>query len=93
LANSHHDPAEQAQTHRALTRAWGMLGDHHRALSHASCALDLYRTLARQAWKAPVWEASTLNDMGWRAARLGDYKTARTYLPGSPNRSPVSSQP
>jgi tetratricopeptide (TPR) repeat protein len=42
-------------------------------LAHAERTLALYSTFDQ-----PVWEALALNQVGWCAARLGDYDTART---------------
>lgn len=74
LAERHHDAAEQALAHHQLARAWEQREDNRRALEHATCALDLCRTLGR-----PGWEADALNGVGWHAARLGDYDTARAH--------------
>lgn len=73
LATHHHDLAEQAHTQQQLAVAWGRQGDDRRALDHARHALDFYRALDQ-----PVWEADALNAMGWHAARLGDFDTARS---------------
>lgn len=72
LAEHHHDHANQAHTHRALSWTWGHWGDKLRALEHATRALDLFRTLGN-----PVWEAWSLNEVGWYAARFGDHHQAR----------------
>jgi DNA-binding SARP family transcriptional activator/tetratricopeptide (TPR) repeat protein len=74
LAECHHDAAEQALAHHQLARAWEQREDNRRALEHATRALDLCRTLGR-----PAWEADALNGVGWHAARLGDYDTARAH--------------
>jgi tetratricopeptide (TPR) repeat protein len=74
LAQRHHDPTEQAQTHRYLTMAWEAQGDMHKALMHARHALDLHRALGQ-----PDREADALNAVGWCAAHIGDYDTARTH--------------
>src|SRR5205807_1630083 len=70
----HHNPTEQAHTHRALAWAWGQRGDDRRALDHATRALDLYRTL-----DLPVREADALGAVAWHAAWIGEYDTARTH--------------
>ncbi|WP_407656177.1 tetratricopeptide repeat protein [Lentzea waywayandensis] len=43
-------------------------------MEHARRALDLFRTLDQ-----PVWEARALNQVGWLAACLGEYDTARAH--------------
>jgi tetratricopeptide (TPR) repeat protein len=74
LTERHHDPTQQAHAHRVLTRVWELRNDHRQALEHARRALDLFRGLGQ-----PVWEANALNSVGWFAAHLGDYDTARTH--------------
>ncbi|WP_323055937.1 tetratricopeptide repeat protein [Lentzea sp. NEAU-D7] len=74
LAVRHHDLTEQAHTQETLARAWELRGDDRRALDHARDALDLRRALGQ-----PVWEANTLNTVGWYAARVGDFDTARDH--------------
>ncbi|MEV8442672.1 tetratricopeptide repeat protein [Actinosynnema sp. NPDC051121] len=75
LAVRHRDAVEQALTHRALAIARERQGNDRRALDHARHALDLYRTLLDE----PVQEAEALNQVGWHAARLGDFDTARDH--------------
>ncbi|MEU5696865.1 tetratricopeptide repeat protein [Actinosynnema sp. NPDC020468] len=67
-------PVEQAHTHRALASAWEQREDYRRALEHARRALDLYRTLDR-----PIPEAQVLNGVGWFAALLHEFDTARAH--------------
>ncbi|MER5268356.1 BTAD domain-containing putative transcriptional regulator [Actinosynnema sp. NPDC002837] len=74
LARQHHDLAQQAHTHHALTWAWEQRGNDRKALDHARHALDLFRALG-----SPVWEATALNMVGWHAARLGEYEVAREH--------------
>ncbi|NUT53355.1 MAG: tetratricopeptide repeat protein [Saccharothrix sp.] len=74
LARQHHDLAQQAHTHHALTWAWEQQGDDSKAFDHARHALDLFRALG-----SPVWEATALNMVGWHAARLGEYEFAREH--------------
>jgi tetratricopeptide (TPR) repeat protein len=65
---------EQAHTHRTLAWSWEKQGDDRQALEHAVRARELFHALDQ-----PVWEAVALNAMGWLAAQLGEYDTARTY--------------
>ncbi|WP_158850368.1 AfsR/SARP family transcriptional regulator [Saccharothrix deserti] len=74
LAQYHRDTTEQAHTHHDLALAWTRHGDDQQALEHAQRALALFRELDR-----PVFEAITLNSVGWLNARLGDYDTARVH--------------
>jgi tetratricopeptide (TPR) repeat protein len=74
LSLAEHDLPHQAVTHLMLARTWEQRGDDKRALDHSSRALDIYRDLNQ-----PVWEAHSLNAVGWYAARLGDFDTARTH--------------
>ncbi|MEU4445421.1 tetratricopeptide repeat protein [Actinosynnema sp. NPDC050801] len=48
--------------------------DDRQALEHAYCSLRLYRTLDQ-----PAWVARALNGVGWFAARVGEYDTARGH--------------
>lgn len=72
LAEEHHDLAHQAHAHILFSWAWEQRGDAQRALEHAACALDLYRTLGN-----PVWEGRALNQVGWYTIHLGDHDRAR----------------
>ncbi|MCZ0207671.1 tetratricopeptide repeat protein [Streptomyces sp. UMAF16] len=74
LAEHHQDPTQQAHNHHALARAWERRGDNRRSLEHSRHARDLFHALGQT-----VWEAVTLNTVGWYAARLGDYDTARDH--------------
>ncbi|GAB2966877.1 hypothetical protein GCM10027184_14330 [Saccharothrix stipae] len=74
LADYHHDPTQQAHAHQSLAWAWDRRGDYRRALDHAGRALNLYRDLDQQGW-----EAEALNQVGWYAARVGEYDTARAH--------------
>ncbi|MES9525922.1 ATP-binding protein [Streptomyces capoamus] len=74
LAEHHQDPTQQAHNHHALARAWERRGDNRRSLEHSRRARDLFHALGQT-----VWEAVTLNTVGWYAARLGDYDTARDH--------------
>jgi tetratricopeptide (TPR) repeat protein len=73
-AHSCGDLLAQAHTHCALTMVWQRQGDDRPALEHATNALRLYRLLQQ-----PVWEADTLNWVGWFSARLGNYQQAHTH--------------
>jgi tetratricopeptide (TPR) repeat protein len=68
------DLTDQAHTHHEIAWAWEKQGNDQQALFHATCALDLYRVLGNAEW-----ESQGLNQVGWYAARLGDYETARTH--------------
>jgi tetratricopeptide (TPR) repeat protein len=76
LAEQHHDLFGQAHVHLAYMRVCEQRGDYRQGLHHASRALALSRTLDQPIWG---WEANALNAMGWFAAHLGDYETARTH--------------
>lgn len=65
---------EQAYVHMDLGWARGEMGDHRRALWHATCARDLYHALGQTGM-----HAHALNLMGWSAAELGEYDTARAH--------------
>jgi tetratricopeptide (TPR) repeat protein len=71
LAEEIDDVTEQAHTRHQLAGVWQQV-DTAQALHHATCALELYRTLDE-----PVREALGLNSVGWFAAQLGDYDAAR----------------
>ncbi|WP_308257249.1 ATP-binding protein [Saccharothrix luteola] len=77
LAMRDRNPTEQAHTHQVLAFTWGSQGDDRRALDHARHALDLYRTIDRP--DHPEWEGTALNAVGWFAARLGEFDTARDH--------------
>jgi DNA-binding SARP family transcriptional activator len=77
LAEDLRDPIEQAHTYHQLARAWAQRDDRQ-ALMYATRALDLYRAL-----NEPRWEAMELNTVGWFAACLGDFGTARTHCEAS----------
>ncbi|GAB2957238.1 tetratricopeptide repeat protein [Saccharothrix stipae] len=72
--NSVLSSGKQFDTYRQLAAAWERREDDRRALNHARHALDLYRSLDE-----PVREADALNQVGWYAARLGEFHTARTH--------------
>jgi DNA-binding SARP family transcriptional activator len=74
LAERNHGTFEQGHAHFGFTRVWEMRGDHQQALHHARRALAVFRGLGQ-----PIWEADSLNLVGWHAARLGDYETARAH--------------
>lgn len=74
VAEQHHCYAELAHTHLKLAWAWNLQRDDRRGLQHATLAAQLYRDLGQ-----PVHEAQALNAMGWHAAHLGDYATARIH--------------
>ncbi|CCH28454.1 BTAD domain-containing putative transcriptional regulator [Actinosynnema sp. NPDC047251] len=65
------DDYDRAGAHRAM--AWGLerQGDLAGALAHADAQLTLFRTLG-----IPVRVAEALNDVGYRAAKLGDHARA-----------------
>ncbi|MFD4636122.1 ATP-binding protein [Lentzea sp. NPDC058436] len=65
------DLDERAHTHRSITVAWAELGDHERALEHATKALELFRASGFTAR-----EAEALNAVGWHTARLGRFAEA-----------------
>jgi tetratricopeptide (TPR) repeat protein len=75
LAEHHHDLTQQALTQRALSWVWEQRGDNRRALKHARRALDLCRSRDQPEDD----EADALNAVGWYAAHLGEYDTARTH--------------
>ena len=78
LAEKHDDIVQQARTHRGLSHAWEQRGDDRQALAHATSDLALQRVL-----DLPAQEAIALNQVGWFAARLGDYDTARRHCQDS----------
>jgi tetratricopeptide (TPR) repeat protein len=65
------DLDERAHTHRSITVAWAELGDHERALEHATKALELFRASGFTAR-----EAEALNAVGWHTANLGRFADA-----------------
>ena len=74
LAVRHHDLAQQGYTHQAPGVAWRERGDNRRALEHARHALDIYCGL-----DLAVVEADALAQVGWYAAGLGEFDTARDH--------------
>lgn len=72
LAEEHQDAEQRARMHQALACAWQQRGDARQALRHATRAHDLFRVVGDA-----VREADTLNLIGWNAAQLGEYDTAR----------------
>jgi tetratricopeptide (TPR) repeat protein/DNA-binding XRE family transcriptional regulator len=71
LSEQQNDRALQAHAHYTLASIWP---DGRRALEHARLALDLYRGLDQ-----PIREGNALNAVGWYAARLGEYDSAREH--------------
>ncbi|RKT52868.1 AfsR/SARP family transcriptional regulator [Saccharothrix australiensis] len=65
------DDYGRAGAHRAMAWALERGGDLAGALAHAEAQLELFRALA-----VPVRVAEALNDVGYRAAKLGDYARA-----------------
>jgi tetratricopeptide (TPR) repeat protein len=63
----------EAQTHIALTIAWGRQ-DHTEALNHSHHALDLLQSTGDRAS-----EAAVLNNIGWSYSQLGDHEQALVY--------------
>ncbi|MFC0548298.1 helix-turn-helix domain-containing protein [Kutzneria chonburiensis] len=74
IAEGHDDLDEQAHLHRILALTHGLQDDHHRALGHATQALDLYRAVGNSDW-----EGDACNQVGWYAAHLGDYAKADNH--------------
>ncbi|GAA4010975.1 hypothetical protein GCM10022247_36600 [Allokutzneria multivorans] len=68
------DLNEKAHTHRSLAVASDEVGDHARALHHASEALALYRASGYE-----TREAEALNAVGYHMAQLGRYDEARPF--------------
>ncbi len=68
------DDYGKAATHRAMAWALEHQGDIAGALAHADAQLALFRAL-----DIPVRIAEALNDVGYRAARLGDYERAERH--------------
>lgn len=68
------DLTQQAHAHRQFMWACERRGDRRQALHDASLARDLYRSL-----DTPIWEAEAVNEMGWYAAHLGEYESARAH--------------
>lgn len=78
LAERHDDVAEQASTHFILAIAHERNEDNAEALEHALQALIHYRNAGNT-----LWEAATLNMVGWHNAQLGDYDEARKHCQAS----------
>jgi DNA-binding SARP family transcriptional activator/Tfp pilus assembly protein PilF len=89
LAEKTGNVEEQARAHYLMAAAWDQDGDHHQALDHAGRALRLFGTVNNA-----VWQANTLNAMGWYQINLGRYAEAqaccesalalhRLHLPGN----------
>ncbi|WP_158853696.1 ATP-binding protein, partial [Saccharothrix deserti] len=74
MAERHGERTQQAIAHYQLGRLWALQGDDQRALECTARSLELDRAIGN-----PVWEADSLNTMGWYTARLGDYDTARAH--------------
>lgn len=72
LAESTRGVRRQARIHVVLTVAWRERGDLQQAVTHATRALDLFRTL-----EDVVCQAGALNNLGWCQAHLGHYEQAR----------------
>ncbi|MEZ0113924.1 DNA-binding SARP family transcriptional activator/Tfp pilus assembly protein PilF [Catenulispora sp. EB89] len=70
-AEKNQDLDQQAKAHQELARVRTRQGDDWQALKHVTLARDLFRSAGR-----PRSEATSLNDMGRSACRLGDYDTA-----------------
>ncbi|MEJ2854111.1 MULTISPECIES: AfsR/SARP family transcriptional regulator [unclassified Saccharothrix] len=68
------DDYDKAAAHRAMAWALEHQGDLQGALEHATAQLDLFRAL-----DIPIRIAEALNDVGYRAARLGDYERAERH--------------
>jgi tetratricopeptide (TPR) repeat protein len=89
LAEKTGDVEEQARAHYLMAAAWDQDGDQRQALDHADRALHLFG-----ATNNAVWQANTLNAMGWYQISLGRYAEAqdccesalalhRLHLPGN----------
>lgn len=74
LARDTGDLSSQARIHRSVSVMFEHLGDSQTALAHATRALELFQEAAD-----PVWEADTLNTVGWCLALLGQYEKARQH--------------
>jgi tetratricopeptide (TPR) repeat protein len=72
MAEQTGDMLSQARVHYFTALAWDQHGDHHQAADHAYSALRLFRTV-----NDPVWQANTLNLMGWIQIHLGHYMEAQ----------------
>ncbi|MBV9445915.1 MAG: tetratricopeptide repeat protein [Streptosporangiaceae bacterium] len=72
LAEQTGDMLSQARVHYFTALAWDQHGDQHQASGHAYRALRLFQTV-----NDPVWQANTLNLMGWIQMRLGRYTEAQ----------------
>jgi tetratricopeptide (TPR) repeat protein len=68
----HANDLSRGRAHFVLGWAWEQRGDYQQSLDHAIHALSLFRR-----HKSPVWEALTLNQVGWFHARLCQYRLAR----------------
>ncbi|MGW4111196.1 BTAD domain-containing putative transcriptional regulator [Actinosynnema sp. NPDC004786] len=66
------DVAQQADIHLDLAEIQELQEDTPEAFKHAQLALELARTLDQ-----PIREAGALNAVGWYAALLGNFDTAR----------------
>ncbi|MCC8242793.1 tetratricopeptide repeat protein [Saccharothrix luteola] len=74
LAEDGNDLTQQALTHHEPATSRESGGDNRQAPAHARRALDLYRALG-----LPGREAVALNSVGWYAAGVGEYDTARDH--------------
>ncbi|WP_158263015.1 tetratricopeptide repeat protein [Amycolatopsis sp. CA-128772] len=68
------DLGSQARILRIASVMYEHQGNNQSALTHATRALELFRAVGD-----PVWEADTLNTVGWCAALLGRYDEARQH--------------
>lgn len=68
------DVGGQARIHRIMSVMYEYGSNCQLALVHAWQALDLFRSVGDV-----IWEADTLNTVGWCAALLGRYDEARQY--------------
>ncbi|MBB5803321.1 DNA-binding SARP family transcriptional activator/tetratricopeptide (TPR) repeat protein [Saccharothrix ecbatanensis] len=74
LAERHDDLLNQARNHRGLAWTWRNAGDNHKALNHATRALDVHRLLDN-----PVEEALSRCLTACYAALVGDYDRASEH--------------
>jgi DNA-binding SARP family transcriptional activator/tetratricopeptide (TPR) repeat protein len=72
LARHTDDVLGEAHAHRGLAWTWDAQDDHQRALTHAALARKLFHSAG-----SPVWEAVSLNLMGWSHARRSELAEAR----------------
>jgi len=72
MAEQAGDILSEGYTHFFSALAWDQRGDQRQALDHADHALRLFRTADHA-----LWQANTLNAMGWLQIRLGRYTQAR----------------